>query len=64
MAGQACVSDGKNRECIQNFGKGFFLEKQPFGSLRRRWGNNIKMDLTKIAYDGGRRVDIAEDCVQ
>jgi Sec-independent protein translocase protein TatA len=35
--------------------------KRPLGRPRRRWVDNIKMDLRKIGCDGMEWVDLAED---
>jgi hypothetical protein len=36
-------------------------EKRPLGRLRRRWVDNIKMDLREIGWDGMDWIDLAED---
>ncbi|KAJ4436659.1 hypothetical protein ANN_16790 [Periplaneta americana] len=35
--------------------------KRPLGSPRRRWENNIKMDLREVRYDGRDWIDLAQD---
>jgi hypothetical protein len=35
--------------------------KRPLGRPRRRWVNNIKMDLRKIEWDGIYWIDLAQD---
>jgi hypothetical protein len=35
--------------------------KRPLGRPRRRWVNNIKMDLRKIVSDGMDWIDLAQD---
>jgi hypothetical protein len=35
--------------------------KRPLGKPRRRWVNNIKMDLREIGWDGVDWVDLAQD---
>ena len=35
--------------------------KRPLGRPRRRWENNIKMDLEEIGINAGNRVDSAQD---
>jgi hypothetical protein len=35
--------------------------KRSLGSPRRRWVNNIKMDLREIGWDGVDWVDMAQD---
>jgi hypothetical protein len=38
--------------------------KRPLGRLRRRWEDNIKMDLTEIGIDGANWIRLAQDRVQ
>jgi hypothetical protein len=38
--------------------------KRPLGRPRRRWENNIKMDLTEIEIDGANWIQLAQDRVQ
>jgi hypothetical protein len=35
--------------------------KRPLGRPRRRWGNDIKMDLREIGWDGMDCIDLAQD---
>jgi hypothetical protein len=35
--------------------------KRPLGRTTRRWVENIKMDLTKILWDGMDWIDVAQD---
>jgi hypothetical protein len=35
--------------------------KRPLGSLRRRWVDNIKMDLREIVWDGVDWICLAQD---
>jgi hypothetical protein len=35
--------------------------KRPLGRPRRRWVDNIKMDLRGIGWDGGDWIDLAQD---
>ena len=35
--------------------------KRPLGRPRRRWEDNIKMNLREVGYDPGERIDFAED---
>jgi hypothetical protein len=35
--------------------------KRPLGSPRRRWVDNIKMDLREIGWDGADWIDIIQD---
>jgi hypothetical protein len=36
-------------------------EKRPLGRPRRRWVDNIKMDLRKIGWDDMNLIDMAQD---
>ena len=36
-------------------------EKRPLGRPRRRWEDNIKMDLREVGCDPGELIDLAED---
>jgi hypothetical protein len=38
--------------------------KSPLGRPRRRWEDNIKMDLTKIGIDAANWIRLAQDRVQ
>jgi hypothetical protein len=35
--------------------------KRPLGRPRRRWVDNIKIDLSEIGWDGGDWIDLAQD---
>ncbi|KAJ4429806.1 hypothetical protein ANN_22010 [Periplaneta americana] len=35
--------------------------KRPLGRPRRRWEDNIKMDLREVGYDDGDWIDLAQD---
>jgi hypothetical protein len=36
-------------------------EKRPLGRPRRRWVDNIKMELREIGWDGMNWIDMAQD---
>jgi hypothetical protein len=38
--------------------------KRPLGRPRRRWENNIKMDLREIGIDGANWIQLVQDRVQ
>jgi hypothetical protein len=38
--------------------------KKPLGRPRRRWEDNIKMDLREIGIDGANWIQLAQDSVQ
>ena len=35
--------------------------KRPLGRPRRKWKNNIKMDLQEVGYEGMDWIDVAQD---
>jgi hypothetical protein len=35
--------------------------KRPLGRSRRRWVDNIKMDITEIGWNGTDWIDLAQD---
>jgi hypothetical protein len=35
--------------------------KRPLGRLRRRWEDNIKMDLQEVKYEGTDWIELAQD---
>jgi hypothetical protein len=35
--------------------------KRPLGRVRRRWVDNIKMDLREIGWEGVNWIDLAQD---
>jgi hypothetical protein len=38
--------------------------KRPLGRPRRRWEDNIKLELREIGIDGGNCIQLAQDRVQ
>jgi hypothetical protein len=38
--------------------------KRPLGRPKRRWEDNIKMDLREIGIDGAKCIQLAQDGVQ
>jgi hypothetical protein len=40
---------------------GHAMLQTPLGRPRRRWVDNIKMDLREIGWDGGDWIDMAQD---
>jgi hypothetical protein len=38
--------------------------KRPLGRIRRRWGDNIEMDLREIGIDGANWIQLAQDRAQ
>jgi hypothetical protein len=55
--------DGRGERCLQGFGwrpEG----KRPLERPRRRWEDNIKMDLGETGIDGANWIRLARDRVQ
>jgi hypothetical protein len=40
------------------------IGKRPLGRPRRRWEDNIKMDLRDIGIDGAKLIQLAQDTVR
>jgi hypothetical protein len=58
--GRARSTDGEKRNaCRILVGKP--ERKRPLTRLRRRWVNNIKMDLRDIGWDGMVWIDLVQD---
>jgi hypothetical protein len=58
--GGACSTNQENRNaCRILVGKP--EGKRPLGRPRRRWEDNIKMDLRKIRWGGMDWIDLAQD---
>jgi hypothetical protein len=57
--GGACSTIGGEEECIQDIG-GKARRKGTIGKPRRRWVDNIKMDLREIECDGVDWIDMAQ----
>jgi hypothetical protein len=49
--GGSCSAYGKRRGVYRVL-VGKFEEKRPLGRTRRRWENNIKMDLWEVGFGG------------
>ena len=56
---RACSQNEGRLECFQNFIR-YTYRKETFGEARRRWEDNIKMDLEEIG-NAGNWVDSAQD---
>jgi hypothetical protein len=52
-----CSTNGEEKECLVGKPEG----KRPQGRSRRRWVNNMKIDLRKIEWDDVDWVDMAQD---
>jgi hypothetical protein len=61
--GRACSTSGEKRNAYRIL-VGKPEGKRPLGRPRRRWVDNIKMDLRKIGWDGMDWIDLAQDSDQ
>ena len=50
----------EGKECFQNFNR-YTYRKEAFGKVRRRWEDNIRMDLEEIGVSTRNSVDTAQD---
>jgi hypothetical protein len=51
---------GRGKRCLQGFGWEA-RRQEPLGRPRRRWEDNIKMDLREIGIDGANWIRLAQD---
>ena len=58
--GRTCSTYGGIQKCKQSF-SGETESKRPLGRLRRRWEDNIKMDLREVGCDPRDWIALAED---
>ena len=58
--GGACGAYGGAERCAQGFGRKP-EGKRPLGRPRRRWEDNIKMDLQEVEGVGGDWMELAQD---
>jgi len=59
MCGARSAYRGEER-CVQGFG-GDTLGKEPLGRPRRRWEDNINMDLLAVCCGGMGWIELAQD---
>ena len=57
--GGACGAYGGEERCAQG-SSGETWGKEPLGRPRRRWEDNIKMDLREVG-EGGASMELAQD---
>ena len=57
---RACSTYRVIQKCIQSF-NGKTSRKRPLGRPRRRWEDNIKMDLSEMGSDPRNWIALAED---
>ena len=58
--GSPCSTYGAVQKCIKSF-SGKTEGKRPLGRPRRRWEDNIKMDLREVGWDHGEWKGLTED---
>ena len=58
--GGACSAYGGEERCIQGFG-GKPEGKRPLGRPRRRWKDNIKMELEEVGRGCGDWMELVQD---
>ena len=59
---RACSQNRGRQECFQNFKQvAKPTGKRPLGKPRRRWEDNIRMDLEEIGINAGNWVNSAQD---
>jgi hypothetical protein len=61
--GGKCGTHGGGKRCLQVL-VGMPEGKRPLVRPRRRWEDNIKLDLSEIGIDGGNCIHLAQDRVQ
>jgi len=59
--GGACSAYGGEARHIQGFDGGKTDGKRPLGKPRRRWEDNIKIDLQKVGCGGVDWIELAQD---
>ena len=59
--GGTCSTYEREERSIQSFGEREPQGKRPFGRPRRRWEDNIKMDLQEVRCGGADWIDLAQD---
>jgi hypothetical protein len=62
--GCTCGTHGGGERCLQGLKVGRPQGKRPLGRPRRRWEDNIKMDLREIRIDRTNWIQLAQDRVQ
>jgi hypothetical protein len=54
-------TEGLGSEAFKTILVGKPERKRPLGRPRRKWVDNIKIDLREIGWDGVDRIDLAQD---
>jgi hypothetical protein len=58
--GRACSTNGEKRNAYRIL-VGKPEGKRPLGRPRRKWGDNIRMDLREIGWGGMDWIDLTQD---
>ena len=58
--GRSCSQNGRRLECFQNL-TSIPAGKRPLGRPKRRWEDNIRMNLKEIGINTRNWVDSAQD---
>ena len=58
--GRACSQNGERRSAFKIL-TGKHIGKRPLGRPRRRWEDNIRMDLEEMGINAGNWVDSAQE---
>ena len=58
--GRACSTYGEEKRWVQDFSWETW-GKEPLERRRRRWEDNIKMDLREVGVGGTGWIDLAQD---
>jgi hypothetical protein len=59
--GRACSTHGEEKKNTYRLLVGKPEGKRPLGRPRRRWDDNIKMDLREMGWGGVDWIDLAQD---
>ena len=59
--GWECSTFGGERRGVYRVLEGKPKGKRPLGRPRRRWENNIKMDLQEMGYEGKDWLELVQD---
>ncbi|KAJ4431854.1 hypothetical protein ANN_20460 [Periplaneta americana] len=59
--GRACSTYGRIQKCIFRVLVGRPAGKRPLGRPRRRWEDNIEMDLREVGYDDREWINLSQD---
>jgi hypothetical protein len=58
--GRACSTNGETRNAYRTL-VGKPEEKRPLGRSRRRWVDNIEIDLRELEWDGMDWIELTQD---